>query len=74
MEDAPGLKHDDKKDVAWDAAAGKQPLENQRNSSRLGSAAPLRTGYSYGSKVSSMSTTWSDLQMRRGISNTRDLC
>ena len=42
MEDAPGLKHDDKKDVAWDAAAGKQPLENQRNSSRLGSS-PLRS-------------------------------
>ena len=38
----PGLKHDDKKDVAWDAAAGKQPLENQRNSSRLGSS-PLRS-------------------------------
>ena len=53
-EDASSLNHDDKKDAGWDAVAGKHPLENQRNSSRLGSAAPLRTGYSYGSKVSSM--------------------
>ena len=45
-----GLNRDDKKDAGWDAVAGKHPLENQRNSSRLGSAAPLRAGYPYGSK------------------------
>ena len=53
-EDASSLNRDDKKDAGWDAVAGKHPLENQRNSSRLGSAALLGAGYPYGSMVSSM--------------------
>ena len=35
--DRRGCECDDKKEVGWDAVAGKHPLENQRNSSRLGS-------------------------------------